>query len=108
MAGVRGDAADLLLPTVEGEGVRAFVLPPEGVLEPLVEPAGRLALRPGPVGLAEALVELRHARPRVVHVALELARRERQRRDPARRIDDRVAGVLPALVVVATRRAPGV
>ena len=61
--------------------------------------------RAGVLRAADDVVQVRHPELRVVHVALELAQRERQRGERPVLVRDRVAGVLPALVVVAVGRA---
>src|SRR4029079_12120538 len=105
VAGVRGDRADLLLRAVESEGVRPLGLPPHLLVDP-VEQDARLAVEAaGVLRPAEDLVDVAHPELRVVDVALQRAGRDRQVGEAAIRVEDRVARVLPALVVVAVGRA---
>src|SRR5262249_8436573 len=108
MPRIRGDGAHRLLLGVERQGVEAEVVAPEALLEGTPE-----ALRPGAQGararrIADRLERFGHAHPGVEDVALQLA--ERLGRSDLRtvRVDDRVAGVLPAHVLVALRRAAAV
>src|SRR5207342_3595463 len=80
-------------------------LPPERLVEAVVQLA---CLGPQPGALATApkdLVDVGHPLLCVIDVSLELAQRERKRRKRAVGVRNGVAGILPALVVVAVRRA---
>ena len=106
MSGVRGDAVDLLLCSVEGHGVRADVVHPERFLESDSKALGRVFL-----GRRERLVaaqsgESREAAPGRVGVALHLDERDRRLGQRPVTVADRVARVLPALVEQPALRVP--
>ena len=102
VAVVRGQRVDLAAVGVEREREVLAVLDPEVAVEAALE-VGRLALEP--VGERRVLPDLageaRAADLRVVGVALQLAGRPGEPRQPAVAVGDRVPGVLPALVLEA-------
>ena len=93
-----------LLP-VEPEIVGALLLPPEALVEVLVEAGGSLPQFARARGIAPDLVCLRHPQQRVEGIALQLAQSNRQRRDRAVLVPDSVVRILPALVIETDRRA---
>jgi hypothetical protein len=104
VAGVRGHAHDGSLVAVETDVVRALVLPPEQRLELLGQRRRFVPQAGGRVALLPDLVE--DVRPGALgghDVGLMFAECDRERRQVPVGVDDAVAGVLPALVVVAGR-----
>ena len=106
MAHVRCGGVNLSLPPVERQREVAALVDPKVALEPLLEVV-RLRLEPPRERLVapELACEPGRTQPRVVRVALQLAGRDRRLRHPAVAEADRVARVLPSLVVEADRRA---
>ena len=102
---VRRERPHLPLLSVQGEREELPVVHPEILVEPLPEIVG-LPLEPvrEPVVAPDLAGEPRAADLRVVDVSLELARRSRKRGERAVREEDRVPGVLPALVLEAGLR----
>jgi hypothetical protein len=99
-----GNGLDRALLAVEAQVVGALGLPPERVVEPIEQPVGLGAHPLGVLGPIEQLVHVAEPDLRVVGVALELADREWQGSERTVGRRDRVARVLPALVVVAVAR----
>src|SRR5438094_3318701 len=105
VADVGGDRPHGLLLGVERERIEPEVLAPEPGFEGGAQSTGLAAQRDRPLGLAERVEHLGHPEPRVEDVALELAQRLRRRHLAAVGVDDRVARIPPAHVLVALRRA---
>ncbi len=96
--GIRGAHPALLLCAVQRQGVRGEVFAPERALE-----AGPELLRERTLTAAQRFIperqgHLRHGPPGREHVALHLAERDGPLGQPPVRVEDRVPGVLPALV----------
>jgi hypothetical protein len=95
MPGVRGAAPHRTLRAVERERVEARVVEPEARLDARPQDGGLYA-EPVRVGvLAELRGDLGHGEAPGEQIALQLHRRERERRDAPVLVDDGVAGVLP-------------
>ena len=104
---VRGERVDLVPVRVEREREVLAIVDPEVAVEAALEVGGLLLQ---PVGERRVLPDLAGqpcaAHLGVVGVALQLAGRAREARQPAVAIRDRVPGVLPALVLQAGLLVP--
>src|SRR6516162_2299784 len=105
MPGIGRDGQDLVLVSVERIGVKAETLVPEHFVEAREQSGSLGAQFSRPIGLAERIEDLRHANPSVVNVTLKLAERLGSLYQRAIGIHDRIARILPAHVLVASRRA---
>src|ERR1700737_3095921 len=98
MARVRGHRFHRALVFVEAEVVGPLRLPPEDLVELLVEAAGAFPKLRGPLGLAEQVVDLRHPQHGVKGVALQLTEGDRRLGNRAVGMANRIPGILPALI----------
>jgi len=103
MAGVRRYRSDRPLESVEANVVGALVLPPEALVELVIEADRPLSQLLGPLGVAPDRKGFRHSKECVEGIALKLAQRDRQLRDGAVLVLDGVVRILPTLVVEADR-----
>ena len=103
MPHVRGNAKHFFLLAVQAIGVDARVFVPEHLVEAVVECLGLRAQGDGAVRLAECFEHFRHTLPGIIDVALQFAQRLGAAHQRAVEIGDGVAGILPALVLVALR-----
>src|ERR1700737_1139355 len=105
MPGIRGHGQNLVLLAIESKGIEPELLVPEGLVEPREQCGGLGAQLLCAIMLAERFENLRHAHPRIVNVALKLASRLGSLPRRAIRMHDRIAGILPAHILVPSRRA---
>ena len=105
MSGIGRDGQDLVLVAVERIGIEPEFFVPESLVEPSEQSSGLGPQFRGTLGLAENIENLCHTEPSIVDVALKLAERLGPLYQRAIRIHDRIARILPAHVLVASRRA---
>ena len=105
MARVGCDAQHLALLAIQHERVEAALLVPERVVEATEQRRRLVAQRGGALGAAEFVVDLRHAQPGVIDIALQFAHRLGPFHRRAVGVVHRIAGILPRHVLVADRRA---
>src|SRR5205823_2879154 len=99
MTSVRGHGADGALLAVQPQIVGALFLPPEALVELLIEASRPLPHLLGALRLAPYLKGLRHPQQGVEGIALQLAQRVGKRRDAAILVPDGVVRVLPTLAI---------
>jgi hypothetical protein len=94
-----------VLAPVQAEVVGPFLLPPQRLVDPVVESLRLAPEASGVLGSIEDVADLGHPRLGIEDVALQLARPDRQRRQGPIGLDDRIPRVLPTLVIEPMRRA---
>src|SRR5437899_12862247 len=99
MTSVRGHGSDGALVAVQPQIVGALFLPPEALVELLIEAGRPLAHLLGALRLAPYLKCLRHPQHGVEGIALQLAQRVGKRRDAAILVPDGAVGALPTLAI---------
>src|SRR5438093_7226413 len=105
MTGIGGDRADRPLVAVQPEIEGALLLPPEALVEFVIEAGCPLPHLLGPLRLPPDLKGLRHPQQGIEGIPLQLAERMGERRDAAVLVANGVVRVLPTLTVEAARRA---
>src|SRR5215218_2640176 len=104
MAGIGNDAKDPPLVAVERVGIETGIIVPECLIEMVKKHLGFPSQLMRPVGLADVIINLRHAKPSVIDIALKFAERLRSLHERTVGINDGLARILPALILVTHGR----